>query len=87
MGICAHKKDQESSDLPSIPLPPGPPAKRLITQQFLDMRKAHKVPLLSLAHNPLYLKRIEAMKSVSSLKDETYPLQTQEDHCGPVERP
>lgn len=69
MGICAHKKDQEdqeSPDLPSLELPPKPSANHQIRQKLIDLRKARKVPLLSLAHNPLYLKRIAEMTAGDS---------------------
>lgn len=69
MGICAHKKDQEDQDLPSLELPPKPSANHQIRQKLIDLRKAQKVPLLSLAHNPLYLKRIAEISARNSTGD------------------
>ena len=63
MGICANKNDFSEQDLPSIPLPPKQSAKRHINQHLLDLKNIRKVPLLSLANNPLYVKRIEVLKA------------------------
>lgn len=62
MGICAHKNDLEESDLPSVSLPPKQSAKRHINKQLLDLKNLHKVPHLSLARSPLYLRRKEKLK-------------------------
>lgn len=59
MGICAHKKDQEDD---SLQAPFQPSASPQIFRKLIDLRKARKVPLLSLAHNPLYLLRLKELK-------------------------
>lgn len=66
MGICASKKDNFEQDLPSSPHPPKQSAKRHINQHFLDLKNIRKVPLLSLADNPLYVKRIEGLKAMDN---------------------
>ena len=68
MGVCAHRKDHEEEDLPSLSLqlPANLSAKRNIHQHLLDLKKIRQVPLLSLADNPLYLKRIEGLKAESN---------------------
>jgi len=59
MGICAHKKDHEDG---SLPQPFQPSASPQIFRKLIDLKKARKVPLLTLANNPLYLQRLEALK-------------------------
>ena len=78
MGICAHKKDQEdSNDLPCQDLAPKPSARHYILLKLVDMRKAQKVPLLSLAHNPLYLRRVAEMKGKDSTSEDCSPKSNQ----------
>lgn len=79
MGVCAHKKDHEDADLPSSPLPPKQSAKRHILQELIDLNKARKVPVLSLAHNPLYIKRVQALKAINNSNDDVYQVSTLED--------
>jgi len=76
MGVCAHKKDHEEANLPSIQLPPGPSAKRKILQQLIDLNKARKVPLLSLAHNSLYRQRVERLRKLDDWAEDLSQLQT-----------
>ena len=66
MGICAHKKDQE--EVPSLP---PPSAKNHIFRHLIDMKKVRQVPLLSLAANPLFLKRIAAVKTLDNSNEPT----------------
>jgi len=76
MGICTSKKDYEKVELPSIQLPPGPSAKRKILQQLIDLNKARKVPLLSLAHNSLYRQRVEGLRKLDNWAEDLNQLQT-----------
>ena len=68
MGICAHKKDQEELSFSQLPQFSDNPED---LQLLLDLNKAYQVPLLSLAANPLYLKRIEALRVVDNSSEAT----------------
>jgi len=76
MGICAHKRDQEEANLASFSLLPQLADNPRDLQLLVDINKAGHVPLLSLANNPLYLKRIEAMKAADSSSDHICQMRT-----------
>lgn len=76
MGICAHKKDQEEANPPSFSLLPQLAYNPREVQLLVDTKKASHVPFLSLAANPLYLKRLEALKPVDSSSDRISQIQT-----------
>jgi len=84
MGICAHKKDLEEVDLPSLPVLIKQSAKRHITQHLIDLNKARHVPLLSLAKNSLYCKRLKEQKSVHSSASGFSQMQTLDPKLGAV---
>lgn len=67
MGICAHKRDQE--ELPSCSLLPHFSSNPGDLQLLIDLIKEDHVPLLSLAHNPLYLRRIEELRGAEGLNE------------------
>lgn len=74
MGICAHKRDQEEDNPPSFPLLPQFSEDPGDLQLLIDITKANQVPLLSLANNPLYLRRIEELKGTDAKSKVTMPL-------------
>ena len=74
MGICAHKRDQEEDNPPSFSLLPQFSENPGDLQLLVDITKASQVPLLSLANNPLYLRRIEEMKGTDDKSKVTMSL-------------
>ena len=78
MGICAHKKDQEDVNPPSLPLPAPPSARRNVFQHLIELKKIRQVPVLSLATNPLFVKRTEASKALDNSNEPTSQMHTTE---------
>ena len=86
MGICVSKNDYFEQDFPSVPQPPKQSAKRHINQHLLDLKNIRKVPLLSLANNPLYVKRIEGLKGDSDSSQSVSPTWDESKACLPSAR-
>ena len=59
MGVCAHRKDREDWDASGLPEPVRGVLQAQVLQRLIDIRKSNHVPVLSLAGNLLYLKRVE----------------------------
>ena len=78
MGVCAHKKDREDSENVSQIMKTEGPLKAQILQSLVDKRKSKHVPVLSLADNPLYLRRLEEMKHEETRDELGSPLRTAE---------
>ena len=67
MGVCAHRKDQEDQAKASLPPAVGRVTEARILQKLVDLRKSKNAPVITLANNPLYLKRLEVLKSTRAL--------------------
>jgi hypothetical protein len=62
MGICTSKKTCQPFTQPLVRRLPMTYIHRQRLQDLVDVHKATSVPLLSLADNPLYLRRLETNK-------------------------
>lgn len=66
MGICVPKETSKTMNQPLVPSSFYRSIKPQRLHDLIEQRKAKAAPLLSLANNPLYLKRRAACKDVNS---------------------
>ena len=82
MGVCAHKKDHEECEHMSLPADPKGPLQVQVIQSMVDKRKMKHVPVLTLADNPLYMRRNETLKHHETATETLSPMRTLESKVG-----
>jgi 1,4-dihydroxy-2-naphthoyl-CoA synthase len=66
MGICVTKKDREAADLQARDMLSNSPSSLRTIRALINLRKDRAAPVVSLAANSLYLRRLETHRRLES---------------------